>query len=345
MRAILELKSIAELKKMIRETNITGYSKLNKKEIINKMLKEDKRFEAYVLKSHKQQQKENTKKDVKKTPMKKLKPKGTHKMPDGSVMSGAVHSKDSKPVKKAEPKKTPTFEKIKKQKPKKNTYTTSKENEDDFAKLFASVNKKKEEPKKPSSKELTDKAVEKAKAGGAKVVKAKPKKETKYYTIIGMGYEKGDLRKGRVVRVYNKDKVKDKNPIKVDYLSNKWNELDKKFNMVYFTRTELQRKIEDEVFREKSRQKEKKPEPKKEKKPIDLKTEGARFFKLFMMKNLNLDNDKLEEYKKLQKKLNLLDDDINDFKRIRQRHKENPNEKPEIQLKDVMKVIRKMNKK
>jgi len=252
MRAILELKTIAELKKMIRETNIRGYSKLNKKQIIDKMMKEDKRFMDYVMKSHKQQQKENAKKDVKKTPVKKLKPK----------------------------------------------------------------------EKKPE-----------------------PKKETKYYTIIGMGYEKGDLRKGRVLRVYNKDKVKDKNPIKVDYLSNKWNELDKKFNMVYFTRTELQRKIEDEVFREKSRQKEKKPEPKKENKPIDLKAEGARFFKLFMMKNLNLDNDKLEEYKKLQKKLNLLDDDINDFKRIRQRHKERPNEKPEIQLKDVMKVIRKMNKK
>ena len=105
MRAILELKTIAELKKMIKQTNITGYSKLNKKQIIDKMMTENKRFMDYVLKSHKQQQKENAKKDVKKTPMKKLKPKGTHTMPDGSVMSGAVHSKDSKPVKKAEPKK------------------------------------------------------------------------------------------------------------------------------------------------------------------------------------------------------------------------------------------------
>jgi hypothetical protein len=75
MRAILELKTIKELKKMIRETNITGYSKLNKKEIIDKMMKEDKRFMDYVIKSHKQQQKENAKKDVKKTPLKKLKPK------------------------------------------------------------------------------------------------------------------------------------------------------------------------------------------------------------------------------------------------------------------------------
>ena len=116
MRAILELKSIAELKKMIRETNIRGYSKLNKKQIIDKMMKEDKRFQEYVLKSHKQQQKENAKRDVKKTPLKKLKPKGTHTMADGTVMSGSVHSKDSKPVKKAKPlKPTPTFEKIKKQ--------------------------------------------------------------------------------------------------------------------------------------------------------------------------------------------------------------------------------------
>lgn len=140
MRAILELKSIAELKKMIRETNIRGYSKLNKKQIIDKMMKEDKRFQEYVLKSHKQQQKENAKKDVKKTPLKKLKPptppkkekpkekikltitkadgtvkelkmkekkpKGTHKMADGTLMTGSVHTKDSKPVKKEEPKET-----------------------------------------------------------------------------------------------------------------------------------------------------------------------------------------------------------------------------------------------
>ena len=105
MRAILESKSIAMLKKMIKQTNITGYSKLNKKQIINKMLTEDKRFEAYVLKSHKEAAKKTPVKEVKKTPLKKLKPKGTHKMADGSVMSGSVHSKDSKPVKKPEPKK------------------------------------------------------------------------------------------------------------------------------------------------------------------------------------------------------------------------------------------------
>ena len=39
--------------------------------------------------------------------MKRVSPKakkGTHKMPDGTVMSGKKHSKDSKPVKKKKPK-------------------------------------------------------------------------------------------------------------------------------------------------------------------------------------------------------------------------------------------------
>ena len=151
MRAILQLKTITELKKMIRETNITGYSKLNKKQIIDKMMKEDKRFMDYVLKSHKQQQKETAKKEVKTTPVKKLKPKGTHKMADGTVMSGAVHSKDSKPVKK----------KIK--------LTVTKAD--------GTVKELKMKEKKPSARELTDKALEKAKARGAKVVRAEPKKE------------------------------------------------------------------------------------------------------------------------------------------------------------------------
>jgi len=40
-----------------------------------------------------------TKKGMKRVSPKKKK-KGTHKMPDGTVMSGKTHSKDSKPVKK-----------------------------------------------------------------------------------------------------------------------------------------------------------------------------------------------------------------------------------------------------
>ncbi len=32
---------------------------------------------------------------------KKKAPKGTHRMPDGTLMTGSTHTKDSKPVKKA----------------------------------------------------------------------------------------------------------------------------------------------------------------------------------------------------------------------------------------------------
>jgi len=198
MRAILELKTITELKKMIRETNIRGYSKLNKKEIINKMLKEDKRFEAYVLKSHKQQQKETAKKEVKKTPVKKLKPKGTHKMPDGSIMSGSVHSKDSKPVKK----------KIK--------LTVTKAD--------GTVKELKMKEKKPSAKELTDKAVEKAKARGAKVVRAEPKKAEP---------KKEEPKK----KVEKEDELQKKNKKKQEELIKLLNKNKSKLEKIDYTRT------------------------------------------------------------------------------------------------------------
>lgn len=38
-----------------------------------------------------------------KNPIKKKTMKGTHTMPDGNVMSGAKHNKDSKPVKRKKP--------------------------------------------------------------------------------------------------------------------------------------------------------------------------------------------------------------------------------------------------
>ena len=214
MRAILQLKTITELKKMIKQTNITGYSKLNKKEIIDKMMKEDKRFMDYVLKSHKQQQKENAKKDVKKTPLKKLKPKGTHKMDDGTVMSGSVHSKDSKPVKKEKMKLTITKAdgtvkelKMKGKKPsaKELTNKAVEKAKAGGAKVVKAV-------KKPSTKELTNKAVEKAKAGGAKVVKAKPKKEKK-------------RKKGKALKETPEfEEIKKQKPQISNYTTNKANE-------------------------------------------------------------------------------------------------------------------------
>jgi len=207
MRAILELKSIAELKKMIRETNIRGYSKLNKKQIITKMLTEDKRFQEYVLKSHKQQQKE-VKKEVK--------PKGTHKMADGTVMSGSVHTKDSKPVKKEKMKLTITKAdgtvkelKMKGKKPsaKELTDKAVEKAKAGGAKVVKAV-------KKPSAKELTNKAVEKAKAGGAKVVKAKPKKEKK-------------RKKGKALKATPEfEEIKKQKPIQNTYTSSKQDEDD-----------------------------------------------------------------------------------------------------------------------
>ncbi len=52
----------------------------------------------------------------KEKPKPKAKPVGSHKMPDGTVMSGKTHSKDSKPVKKETfkfKKKEPTYQNIK----------------------------------------------------------------------------------------------------------------------------------------------------------------------------------------------------------------------------------------
>tara|TARA_R110001583_G_scaffold252_3_gene2370 strand:+ start:45 stop:314 length:270 start_codon:yes stop_codon:yes gene_type:complete len=44
----------------------------------------------------------------------KAKPKGTHKMPDGSVMSGKKHTKNSKPVNKSKPANKKTSKEYKK---------------------------------------------------------------------------------------------------------------------------------------------------------------------------------------------------------------------------------------
>ena len=102
MRAILESRTLPQLKKMIRDTNITGYSKLKKSEIIDKMMKEDERFKQYVLKNH----------TTPKTPIKKT---TTHKIPDGKIMSGTTHKKESKEVKKPEVKKEVKKPEVKKE--------------------------------------------------------------------------------------------------------------------------------------------------------------------------------------------------------------------------------------
>lgn len=81
---------VTEIRKHVKEFNehytIKGYSKVKKDQLINMVL---------------------TSQDRIRNSMKKKAPKsaGTHKMPDGTVMSGKTHSKESKPVKKESPKK------------------------------------------------------------------------------------------------------------------------------------------------------------------------------------------------------------------------------------------------
>ena len=84
-KEILASHPVTTLKKEISKTNIKGYSKMKKAQVIELMLKEE-----HIDKF----------KDIKMAE-KKGKSKGTHKMPDGSVMSGKTHSKDSKVVKKS----------------------------------------------------------------------------------------------------------------------------------------------------------------------------------------------------------------------------------------------------
>lgn len=90
-REELESHPVTTLKKEISKTNIKGYSKMKKPEIVELMLKNKSRFHHIKMAEKKPK-------------------KGTHKMPDGSTMSGSVHSKDSKPVEK--PKEKPKKKKL-----------------------------------------------------------------------------------------------------------------------------------------------------------------------------------------------------------------------------------------
>ena len=93
-KEILRSHPVTILRKEISKTNIKGYSKMKKNEVIELMLKAENKEKF---------------KHIKMAESKKTASKGTHKMPDGKLMTGAVHSKSSKPVKskpvKAKPKK------------------------------------------------------------------------------------------------------------------------------------------------------------------------------------------------------------------------------------------------
>ena len=90
-REELESHPVTTLKKEISKTNIKGYSKMKKPEIVELMLKNKSRFHHIKMAEKKPK-------------------KGTHKMPDGTTMSGTVHNKDSKPVEK--PKEKPKKKKL-----------------------------------------------------------------------------------------------------------------------------------------------------------------------------------------------------------------------------------------
>ena len=103
-REELESHPVTTLKKEISKTNIKGYSKMKKPEIVELMLKNKSRFHHIKMAEKKPK-------------------KGTHKMPDGTVMSGTVHNKDSKPVEKPKAKPKP---KAKAEKPKEKPKEKSK---------------------------------------------------------------------------------------------------------------------------------------------------------------------------------------------------------------------------
>ena len=92
-KEILQSHPISVLRKEISKTNIKGYSKMKKGEVIELMLKAENKEKFKHIKMAEKKQRV------------KAAPKGTHKMPDGKLMTGAVHNKSSKPVK-AKPKKT-----------------------------------------------------------------------------------------------------------------------------------------------------------------------------------------------------------------------------------------------
>ena len=155
-RDILNSHSVSTLKKEISKTNVKGYSKMKKADVIDLMMKVE---HTDKFKHIKMADKKERKTPVKKTPVKKE----THKMPDGSLMSGATHSKDSVPVKpkKKVKKKLPLKDgKVQKEPVKEDLLTLM----DKFNKKYNAVEIKKQNLNKLNLKKFTDpyfKALEK----------------------------------------------------------------------------------------------------------------------------------------------------------------------------------------
>ena len=95
-KEILDSHPLKTLKKKIAEQNIKGYSNMKRPELTALMMKHKDKFMDL---KHAEKKEKKAKAPKAKAPKAPAKPKGTHKMPDGSEMTGAKHSKDSKPVK------------------------------------------------------------------------------------------------------------------------------------------------------------------------------------------------------------------------------------------------------
>jgi len=96
-KEILDSHPLKTLKKKIAEQNIKGYSNMKRPELTALMMKHKDKF-MDLKHAEKKEKKAKAKAPKAKAPKAKA-PKGTHQMPDGTVMTGAKHSKDSKPVK------------------------------------------------------------------------------------------------------------------------------------------------------------------------------------------------------------------------------------------------------
>ena len=139
-RDILNSHSVSTLKKEISKTNVKGYSKMKKADVIDLMMKVEHTDKFKHIKMADKKETPAKKTPVKKTPVKKE----THKMPDGTTMTGATHSKDSVPV----PKK-----KVKRKLPLKEDLLTLMNK---FNKKYNAVEIKKQNLNKSNLKKFTD---------------------------------------------------------------------------------------------------------------------------------------------------------------------------------------------
>ena len=156
----------SEIKQHNDEVKVSGYSKLTKPKIVELMMEHKDKFMHIKHAEKKEKKAPKAKAKAPKAPKAKApaKPKGTHKMPDGSEMTGKVHSKDSKPVK-GKSKITIDLEKAKK--------AGVKLDLEKLKKAGVGIIEKKKTPAKPKAKPKKAKA-EKKDLGTYRLEEAKP---------------------------------------------------------------------------------------------------------------------------------------------------------------------------